>query len=121
MCRYGRSGGRPSILYDDLMSWRSALLAVLGVFIVILGFGLMTTWEVELFRATTFDRDFTGLACGTPLDNPGWVTGSPCHGAVNRQTGFAVIVTGLGIAAIVASIVLAVTKKRHRPTPRLGS
>lgn len=83
---------------------------------MIVGIGLMMAWEVEAFRATTFDRDFTGLVCGTPFDNPGWATGTPCHGAVNRQTGFAVMVMSLGIAAVVASIVLTVSAKRHRPT-----
>ena len=118
MCRYGRVGRCLSILYGDRMRWRTPSLAVIGLFLVIIGIALMTTWEVQLFRATTFDRDFTGLVCGTPLDNPGWVTGSPCHGAVNRQAGIAVIVTWLGIAGIGASIVLAVMARRHRPTLR---
>lgn len=96
------------------MNRRSLLLAVLGVLLVMIGIGLMTAWEIELFRATTFDRDFTGLVCGTPLDNPGWATGSPCHGAVSRQTGIAVIVVSLGILAIVASIVLAFAEQDRR-------
>ena len=104
------------VQYGDRMRWRIPLLAVIGLFLVVVGIALMTTWEVQLFRATTFDRDFTGLVCGTPLDNPGWATGSPCHGAVNRQTGIAVIVTWLGVAGIVTSIALAVTERRHQPT-----
>ena len=87
-------------------------MAILGVLLVVVGIALLSSWEVEAFRATTFDRDFTGLVCGTPLDNPGWVTGSPCHGAMNRQTAFAVMVSTLGITAVVASIVLAVTTKQ---------
>jgi hypothetical protein len=98
------------------MKWPSYLLALAGVMLLLLGVALMTVWEIEFFRATTFDRDFTGLVCGTPLDNPGWATGSPCHGAVNRQTGVAIVVTFLGIGAIIASIVLAVADRRNEVT-----
>ena len=96
------------------MNWRTPLLVVVGATLLVVGVGLLTTWEFEVFRATTFDRDFTGLVCGAPLDDPGWATGSPCHGAVNRQTGFTMIVTCLGIATIVASIVLTATTSRQR-------
>jgi hypothetical protein len=41
---------------------------VIGSVLVIVGTALMT-WEVHLFRATTFDRDFTGL-CAERL----WIT-----------------------------------------------
>ena len=47
--------------YADQMRWRTPLLAVIGSVLVIVGTALMT-WEVDLFRATTFDRDFTGLS-----------------------------------------------------------
>jgi hypothetical protein len=94
----------------------SLLLAVTGVLLVVVGLGLMTVWEVELFRATTFDRDFAGLVCGTPLDNPGWPTGSPCHGAVNRQTGASFVITSVGVAAVVGSILLAAATRRHGVT-----
>lgn len=98
------------------MKWPSYLLALAGVFLVVLGVALMTVWEIEFFRATTFDRDFTGLVCGTPLENPGWATGTPCHGAVNRQTGGSIVVTFLGIGAVVASIVLAVADRHKEAT-----
>ena len=98
------------------MKWLGHLLALAGVFLVALGIASMAVWEIEFFRATTLDRDFTGLVCGTPLDNPGWATGSPCHGAVNRQTGVSILVTFLGIGAIIASIVLAVAHRRHEST-----
>lgn len=64
-------------------------MAVLGVVALTCGYLLLTTWE-----ATE-----AGLNCGSPLDNPGWRTGVPCHGAVNRQTavGFAAAMGGLSL------------------------
>ena len=107
-------GNSPSQL---ALTGRIPLLVGIGATLLVVGVGLLTTWEFEVFRATTFDRDFTGLVCGAPLDNPGWTTGSPCHGAVNRQTGFAMIVTTLGIATIVASLVSTATwRRQRRPT-----
>jgi hypothetical protein len=82
------------------------------------GVVLLTTWEVPLFRLTTFAHDFSGLACGTPLDNPGWVTGSPCHGALNRQTGVAWLLTLNGLAALTAgTVTLARMRAMRSPDP----
>lgn len=93
--------------------WLSLLVGlVVGVAMLFVGVMLLTTWEVEQFRATTFDRDFTGLVCGVPFDNPGWETGNPCHGAVNRQTGIGLILTGVGIVLAFGAAVLAVGQIR---------
>ena len=89
-------------------------LGIFGVALLTLGVLLLTTWEASYFRLTTFDHDFTGLTCGTPLDNPGWPTGSPCHGAVNRQTGAALLLTLSGATALVVAIGLAAIKTRRR-------
>lgn len=74
------------------------VLGAFGVLALVGGFLVMTTWEIGWVRTTTFDRDFTGLVCGVPFDNPGWETGSPCHGAVNRQTALGVLLIGLGVS-----------------------
>lgn len=100
--------GEPS---KAILGWCSG---VAGLAALSLGVLLLTTWEVSLFRFTTFERDFSGLECGTPLDNPGWTTGSPCHGAVNRQTGAAWILTLYGFAAVGLAIVVATVSNRAR-------
>ena len=92
--------------------WWGWVGAATGALLLVAGVGLLTSWELELFRATTFDRDFTGLTCGTPLDNPGWPTGHPCHGAVNRQTGAAWITAMAGVVVIAASLVVLVAPPR---------
>ena len=76
----------------------------MGLAIVFVGFMVLTTWEVRLFRATSANRDFSGSVCGTPLDNPGWVVGSPCHGAVNRQLAGSVMLLFVGVSLIAVSI-----------------
>jgi predicted MFS family arabinose efflux permease len=78
-----------------------------GVALLVLGVALLAFWEVALFRITTFDHNFTGATCGTPLNNPGWATGSPCHGAVNRQTGAAWLLMTGGLASLVGVVVAA--------------
>jgi hypothetical protein len=45
----------------------------------------MSTWD-RAAPGHIAKRDFTGLVCGTPLDNPDGRTGTACHSAVNRQT-----------------------------------
>lgn len=82
--------------------WTGSVL--FGLTLIVLGLGVLTSWEIEAFRATTLDRDFTGLECGTPLNNPGWNTGTPCHGAVNRQTGFGLVVLGLGVTNVIGTL-----------------
>ena len=85
---------------------RDALIvirAVVALGIVVLGLAVLTVWELTFFRITTFDHDFTGLVCGSPWNNPGWETGTPCHGAVNRQTGFGLLVLGVGVIATLAA------------------
>ncbi len=94
--------------------WMQLLVGLtIGLVVLFVGVMLLTTWEVEQFRATTFDRDFTGLVCGVPLNNPGWQTGSPCHGAVNRQTGFALMVTGVGLVSVLGSTAMAIGRIRN--------
>lgn len=97
--------------------WLPLLFGVtMGLAALLAGVVLLTSWEVELFHATTFDRDFTGLVCGVPLDNPGWETGSPCHGAVNRQTGFGLMLSSVGLVMVTGVIAMAVGQ--FRPTSR---
>ena len=91
-----------------------AVLATAGLAVLTVGVLLLTTWEVPLFRLTTVDHDFTGLECGTPLDNPGWVTGSPCHGAVNRQAGIAWLLTLTGSVSTAAAIGASLTGRHGR-------
>lgn len=94
--------------------WMQLLVGMtIGLVVLFVGVMLMTNWEVEQFRATTFDRDFTGLVCGVPLSNPGWQTGSPCHGAVNRQTGFALMLTGVGLVSLFGSTAMAIGRIRN--------
>jgi hypothetical protein len=52
------------------------VLAVFGLALLATGYLVLTTWEASQ----------GGVACGAPLDNPGWDTGVPCHGAINRRT-----------------------------------
>lgn len=89
-------------------------LSVFGVVALAAGLLLLTIWEVPVFRFTTFERDFSGLECGVPLDNPGWVTGSPCHGAVNRQTAVGWMLTLLGFASLIAAVAMGVGKRAGR-------
>ena len=94
----------------------ASLLSGLAVVFVLLGVMLLITWEVHLFRATTQDMDFTGLVCGTPLNNPGWQRNEPCDGAVSRQLAGAVILLGVGVALAVA--VILGDRDRRRPGTR---
>lgn len=93
----------------------ASLVSGLAVVFVVLGVMLLTTWEVHLFRATTQDMDFTGLECGTPLNNPGWQRNEPCDGAVSRQLAGAVVLLLVGAALAVAVIL------GHRDRRRPGS
>ena len=94
--------------------WMQSLVGLtVGLVVLFVGVMLLSSWEVEQFRATTFNRDFTGLVCGVPLDNPGWETGSPCHGAVNRQTGFALMLTGVGLVLVFGSTATVVGRIRN--------
>lgn len=90
----------------------AVMAAMLGLLILSVGLLVLTTWEIEVFRATTADRDFTGLVCGTPLDNPGWETGSPCHGAVNRQTAAGVVLVAIGLSISVGAVVRGLSRTR---------
>jgi hypothetical protein len=90
-----------------------------GVALLVLGVALLAFWEVALFRITTFDHNFTGATCGTPLNNPGWATGSPCHGAVNRQTGAAWLLMTGGLASLVG-VVVAAAPFQTRPHRQRG-
>jgi hypothetical protein len=93
--------------------WLPLLVGLLvGAAVLFVGVMLLTTWEVEQFRATTFEHDFTGLVCGVPFDNPGWETGSPCHGAVSRQTGIGLMVTSAGLLLAVGGTVKAIGQIR---------
>ena len=88
---------------------------MIGWGLVTLGLLMLFVWEISLFRFTTFDRDFTDASCGSPLNNPGWTTGSPCHGAVNRQTGAAWVTLAGGLYCLLAAAIF-VVKRRRRGT-----
>ena len=91
---------------------RTALaLAAAGLALVLIGVLLLAV-EVTLFRWTTQDHDFSGLTCGTPLDNPGWDRGEPCDGAVNRQTAVAGLVMLCGIGGLAAAGALLLQSRR---------
>jgi drug/metabolite transporter (DMT)-like permease len=94
----------------------ASLLGGLAVVFVFLGVMLLTTWEVNLFRATIQDTDFTGLECGTPLNNPGWQRNEPCDGAVSRQLAGAVMLLVVG-AALAVAVILG-RRDRRRPGRR---
>lgn len=89
------------------------LLALAAIVMVALGLLTLFGWEIAFFRLTTFDRDFTGSTCGSPLDNPGWPTGSPCHGAVNRQTAAAWVTLAGGLCCLLAAAVFALQHRRQ--------
>jgi hypothetical protein len=91
-------------------------MAALGVVLLVLGVLLLTV-EVELFRWTTQDHDFSGLRCGTPLDHPDWARGEPCDGAVNRQTAVAGVVLFGGLGALGAAVVAHVGGRSTTPPP----
>jgi hypothetical protein len=80
------------------------LIGLAGSTCLVVGVLMLVSWEIPLFRATTFERDFAGARCGTPLDNPGWRVGSACHGAVNRQTAVAWVILIAGLACIVVAV-----------------
>lgn len=88
---------------------------VAGFASMLVGWLLLTTWEPVFFGLNTFDHDVTGLQCGTPLSNPGWETGSPCHGAVNRQLGVGVMFLLAGLATTAMVVAVAVKRRRHDP------
>jgi hypothetical protein len=98
------------VVGDDVESRRTVLLWMVGG--VLLGIaGLVVTYylltnELDLFRLTTEGHDFTGLACGTPLDHPDWETGHPCHGAMNRQFSAAVVFGFASLAIAVGCVVI---------------
>ncbi len=96
----------------------AGLLSGLAVVFVLLGVMLLTTWEVHLFRATTQDMDFTGLDCGTPLNNPGWQREEPCDGAVSRQFAGAVMLLVVGAGIAVAVILGHADRRRPGRRPR---
>ncbi len=96
--------------------WVMGLVVAVGVIALALGV-LLLTHEVTLFRFTTQDHDFTGLTCGTPLDNPGWEVGSPCDGAVSRQRIVAGTIVLTGVGTLIAGVILLVVHVRAKPPP----
>lgn len=94
---------------------------LVGLTLTVLGLAILTTWEIEAFRATTLDRDFTGLTCGSPFNNPGWDTGTPCHGAVNRQTAFGLVVLGLGVISNTGTLAYIIREKLWRNPRQTGN
>jgi len=97
------------------------LVGLAGIGLLSLGLLMLFELEISLFRSTTFDRDFTGAVCGTPLDNPGWTTGSPCHGAVNRQTGAGWLTVITGLSCLVVAARLAVQRRRETARPSIDT
>jgi hypothetical protein len=90
------------------------VLGLLGVVLAIAGVALFND-EVALLRLGT-DGELRGATCGAPLDNPGWRTGSSCHGAVNRQTALAAVVLVNGVAlTIIATMMIVAGFKCPRP------
>ena len=96
--------------------WVVGIVAAVGAISLALGV-LLLTQEVTLFRFTTQDHDFTGLTCGTPLDNPGWEVGSPCDGAVSRQTVVAGTIVLTGVGTLITGAILLIGQVRARPSP----
>jgi hypothetical protein len=76
----------------------SLALLVSGLALLAIGYLVLTTWQLNQ----------GGVGCGTPLDNPGWDTGVPCHGAINRRTAVGWSLTGWGIASLVGAVTLVV-------------
>jgi len=72
--------------------------------ILVVGITLLVT-DVALLRVLD-GSEMSGIDCGGPLRNPGWRTGTPCHGAVNRQTAIAWVAVINGIGLIVAAAYL---------------
>ncbi len=97
--------------------WFSAAGLVMGLAAIGLAVAMLTTWEVDLFKATTQDMDFTGLVCGTPLDHPDWARGEPCDGAVNRQLAASGLILLSGITLVAASTVLFAWERGRRANP----
>lgn len=85
----------------------SLALLVSGLALLAVGYLVLVTWQMNQ----------GGVACGAPLDNPGWDTGVPCHGAINRRTAGGWSLTGWGIASLVGAVTLAVTRMT---APRSG-
>ena len=93
--------------------WVPVLLASTAVVLVTVGILVLWVWDAPVPPLGLIERDVDGLDCGAPLDNPGWDTGQPCHGAVNRQTamGWWFLIAGVG------SIVAATVWSRVTPGP----
>lgn len=87
---------------------------LLGLTAIGVGAGMLTIWEIDLFKATTQDMDFTGLVCGTPLDHPDWDRGEPCDGAVIRQFAVSAMIAFSGLVLVAASTVLLAWQRRQR-------
>jgi hypothetical protein len=96
--------------------WVMGIVVAVGAIALALGV-LLLTQEVTLFRFTTQDHDFTGLTCGTPLDNPGWEVGSPCDGAVSRQRMVAGMTVLAGVGTLITGGILLVGHVRTKPPP----
>jgi hypothetical protein len=92
------------------------IVVVLGVALLIVGIALLMT-EVALLRFFD-DSEFSGVECGGPLNNPGWRTGSPCHGAVNRQTAIAwvAVINGIGLTVTAVFLNMQARRKATQPT-----
>jgi hypothetical protein len=91
-----------------------------GVILGIAGLGVtyyLMTNEFDLFRATTQGQDFTGLACGTPLDHPAWETGHPCHGAMNRQFAAAALFGFASLGIAIGSVIIGARRLAQRTDP----
>ena len=93
--------------------WFFAAL-LMGLAAIGLATAMLTTWEVDLFKATTQDMDFTGLVCGTPLNHPDWARGEPCDGAVNRQLAVSGLILLSGLTLVAASTVLFAWERGRR-------
>ncbi|MGI9614428.1 MAG: hypothetical protein ACR2QO_16075 [Acidimicrobiales bacterium] len=84
----------------------TAVIVLVGVALVVVGAMTLFVWSPPLPLLGFLERDLGGRDCGAPLDNPGWPTGSVCHGAVNRQTAVGWSFVAAGIAALAGAVIL---------------
>jgi hypothetical protein len=91
--------------------WARVVLVIFGLALLVTGYLVLTTWEARQ----------GGVACGAPLDNPGWDTGVPCHGDINRRTAVGWSLAGNGVGLVVVAVTLAVVAlTTSRSAERVG-
>ncbi|MGI9642078.1 MAG: hypothetical protein ACR2N9_04765 [Acidimicrobiia bacterium] len=95
--------------------WMPTVVIVLvGVALVVVGAMTLVVWSPPVPLLGLLESDLGGRDCGAPLDNPGWPTGSVCHGAVNRQTAVGWLFVVAGIAALAGAAILSRARSASR-------